>query len=147
MYSALRMQHYVIFLQGFNYTIKYRNSKEHSNADCLSRLPIPEVKIKKDVVEAFQTDELQEFPVNAKLIEYKTANLKLKKLLHALQTGNMVPSEDRFNLDRTEFNIQNDIIRRGFRVVIPSSLHMEILKQLHIGHFGINKMKSITRGY
>lgn len=39
MYSAMRMQHYALFLQGFNYEIKYRNTKEHLNADCLSRLP------------------------------------------------------------------------------------------------------------
>lgn len=31
-YSAMRMQHYAIFLQGFNYTIKYRRTSEHSNA-------------------------------------------------------------------------------------------------------------------
>lgn len=39
-FSAMRMQHYALFLQGYNYTIKYRKSEEHSNAECLSRLPI-----------------------------------------------------------------------------------------------------------
>lgn len=36
---------------------------------------------------------------------------------------------------------------RGFRVVIPSLLRAEVLKQLHTGHFGINKMKAMARGY
>lgn len=36
---------------------------------------------------------------------------------------------------------------RGFRVVIPQSLRANVLKQLHTGHFGINKIKAIARGY
>lgn len=39
-YTAMRMQHYANFLQGFNYDIQYRKSENHANADCLSRLPI-----------------------------------------------------------------------------------------------------------
>lgn len=35
-HSALRMQHYAIFLQGFSYDVKYRNTKQHSNTDGLS---------------------------------------------------------------------------------------------------------------
>lgn len=147
-YSVMRMQHYAIFLQNFNYTIKYRKSKDHSNTDCLSRLPVPGVKANMYVVEAFQINELQEFPVDAKKIEQETSqDPKLRKLLRALQTGNEVPNEDRFNLSQEEFNVQNGVIMRGFRVVIPPSLRVKVLNQLHLGHFGINKMKAIARGY
>ncbi|KAF8793053.1 hypothetical protein HNY73_004582 [Argiope bruennichi] len=38
--SATRMVHYALFLQAFSYTIKYRNTKNHGNADTLSRLPL-----------------------------------------------------------------------------------------------------------
>lgn len=101
-----------------------------------------------DVVEAFQIEELQNFPVNAKQIQHETKqDSKLRKLLRALQTGNELPSEDRFNLSQEEFNLQNDIIMRGFRVVIPQTLRAKILKQLYTGHFGINKIKAIARGY
>jgi hypothetical protein len=37
-YTAMRMLHYALFLEGFKYNIKYRNSKLHGNADALSRL-------------------------------------------------------------------------------------------------------------
>lgn len=101
-----------------------------------------------DVVEAFQIEELQDFPVNARQIELETKqDPKLRKLLRALQTGNEVSSENRFNLSLEEFNLQNGIIMRGFRVVIPQSLRAKVLKQLHTGHFGINKMKAIARSY
>ena len=39
-HSAMRMQHYAIFLQGFNFRIEYRKSENHANADCMSRLPV-----------------------------------------------------------------------------------------------------------
>ncbi|XP_029156135.1 uncharacterized protein K02A2.6-like [Nylanderia fulva] len=147
-YSAMRMQHYAIFLQGFNYTIKYRNSKEHGNADGLSRLPVSESNSNTDVVEAFQIEELQELLLDANLIEKETRkDTKLKKLLCALQTGKEALSEDRFNLSQEKFNLQDGVIMRGFRVVIPPTLRTLALKQLHTGHFGINKMKAIARGY
>ena len=34
------MVHYALFLQAFSHTIKYRNAKNHGNADALSRLPL-----------------------------------------------------------------------------------------------------------
>jgi len=32
------MQHYAVFLQGFDFYIKYRKTENHGNADGLSRL-------------------------------------------------------------------------------------------------------------
>lgn len=52
-------------------------------------------------------------------------NMKLSRILNL---GNYyehcrqeieVPSEGRLNLSQEEFNLQSDIIMRGFRVVIP----------------------------
>lgn len=55
-YAAMRMQHYAIFLQGFNYVIQYKKSEDHANADCLSRLPIDYQNSNSDVIDAFQID-------------------------------------------------------------------------------------------
>lgn len=41
--SATRMQHYAVFLESFDYDIRYRPSKHHCNVDALSRLPVAEV--------------------------------------------------------------------------------------------------------
>lgn len=41
-YSAMRMQHYAVYLQGFNLKIKYRKTENHGNADGFSRLPLKE---------------------------------------------------------------------------------------------------------
>lgn len=38
--TATRIFNYAHFLSGFNYTIEYKNTKEHPNTDCLSRFPV-----------------------------------------------------------------------------------------------------------
>lgn len=144
----MRMQHYAIFLQGFNYTIRYRKSESHANADCLSRLPLKEHTKNVDVVDAFELSTLEILPVDAKGVELHTQNdEELQKLLHALQSGSLAPSADRFNLEQSEFTLQSGVIFRGHRVVIPKSLRSKILEELHTGHFGINKTKGIARSY
>ncbi|XP_018406799.1 PREDICTED: uncharacterized protein K02A2.6-like [Cyphomyrmex costatus] len=147
-YSAMRMQHYAIFLQGFNYTIRYRKSESHANADCLSRLPLKEYTKNMDVIDVFELSTLETLPVDAKCIELHTRkDTELQKLLQALQSGTLAHSADRFNLEQTEFLLQEGVIFRGHRVVIPKSLQKKILEELHTGHFGINKMKGIARSY
>ena len=40
--AAARMQRYVMYLAAHNYSIEYRSTKKHCNADGLSRLPLDE---------------------------------------------------------------------------------------------------------
>lgn len=147
-YTAMRMQHYAIFLQGFNYVIQYKKSEAHANADCLSRLPIKNSDNITDVIDTFQLELLDSLPVTAGKIARETETDKqLQRLLRGLQSGNPIHKSDRFNLDIVEFSLQNGIIMRGHRVVIPKMLRSLILKELHAGHFGTVKMKSLARGY
>ena len=46
-----------------------------------------------------------------------------------------------------EFAVEQDILVRGHRIVIPKEFQPKILEELHIGHFGMIKMKNLTRGY
>ena len=38
---------------------------------------------------------------------------------------------------RDELNVQDNVIYRGERVIIPRSMRNETLQKLHLGHFGI----------
>jgi len=40
-----RIQHWVIILASFKYTLEFHSTSQHSNADALSRLPLPEVPL------------------------------------------------------------------------------------------------------
>lgn len=69
----MRMQHYAIFLRASNFKIKYRKSSEHSNADCLSRLPVPEMKSSNlDLIDIYLLESIENFPVTASKIEKET---------------------------------------------------------------------------
>ena len=46
---------------------------------------------------------------------------------------------------KDEFSLQNSLIYRGVRLVIPYSLRKEVLERLHEGHIGADSMKSIAR--
>lgn len=142
-YTAMRMQHYAIFLQGFNYDIQYRRSENHANADCLSRLPINSQEFAVDVIDAFQVETINTLPVTAAKIAIETnKDTDLRNI-----TGNQVHKSKRFNIEQVEFSLQNDVIMRRHGVVAPKALRSQILEELHSNHFGVVKMKSLARGY
>ncbi|XP_029168807.1 uncharacterized protein K02A2.6-like [Nylanderia fulva] len=144
----MRMQHYAIFLQGYNYEIEYRKSERHANADCLSRLPVDAPQTVADTVDAYQLEVIKTLPVTASRIEIETRKDKtIRELLEALQTGKVIHKSKRFNIEQNEFSLQNNVIMRRSRVYIPKTLQAEVLKELHLGHFGVVKMKGLARSH
>lgn len=142
----MRMQHYALFLQGFNYSIKYRKSELHANADCLSRLPVKNDSTNYDVIDIFQLDTIKTLPItDLKLATRKDA--KFSKLYESLASGKKFKKYENFRIDTHEFTLQSGIILRGHRTVIPQALHKKILQELHLGHFGIVRMKNLATGY
>jgi hypothetical protein len=68
-------------------------------------------------------------------------------LLYKLQSGESLKSSETFNIDTREFSIQQNVILRDHRVVVPKTLRALILKELHSAYFGIVKTKSLARGH
>ncbi|KAK0070046.1 Retrovirus-related Pol polyprotein from transposon 17.6 [Biomphalaria pfeifferi] len=70
--SAGRQQRYAVFLSGFNYSIEFRKSKSHANADGLSRLPLPiTTPVNGDNFIAdnlFYSELMETIPLNATII-------------------------------------------------------------------------------
>jgi len=145
-YSAMRMQHYAVFLQGFDFDIKYRKTENHGNADGLSRLPIKEKFIANyDALDVYTIDTLNILPAKANEIKLETSkDPNLLKLVEALEKG---VSLKKFGLQDHEFALNNGILLRKDRVVIPENLRNRILKELHMGHMGMVKMKGLARNY
>ncbi|XP_061716614.1 uncharacterized protein K02A2.6-like [Cydia pomonella] len=48
---------------------------------------------------------------------------------------------------RHELYSEAGCIMWGYRMVIPTALRNDVLRELHIGHFGVVKMKSLARSY
>lgn len=147
--TTTRMQHYALFLQAFSYKIKYKNTKLHSNADAMSRLPVPtESDFSFDTMDQFEIHQIENLPITMKELECETARDKsFQKLLQALKSGRTIKAEDRFNVPQIEFSLQNNCIFRLHTAVIPKSLRYKILHELHTSHFGVWKMKQLARSY
>lgn len=107
--SALRMQHYATFLQSFNYTIKFRPTKQHYNADAFSRLPI-NVKTPDNFVEEADMLEIsiiETLPLTVEdLAKATAADCTVKVLFQGLKNGKAVDGKDRFGIYQGEFSLQ-----------------------------------------
>ena len=68
--TVARLQRYALFLVGFKYSIEYKNTSQHGNADGLSRLPLEKACNKEEVdpVEILQVSQIEMLPVNAHMI-------------------------------------------------------------------------------
>ncbi|KAK9729945.1 RNase H-like domain found in reverse transcriptase [Popillia japonica] len=128
-YSASRMQHYAIYLQAFNYTIKYRHTTKHANADAMSRL-IQSKEAPQSILEecnVFYIQQIETLPLTVNSLAKATAiDKELVTLLMALKTGEVIPAASRFNIDQNEFGLVEGCIMRGIRVVVPQALRKVI---------------------
>lgn len=141
--SATRMLHYAVFLSGFSYTIEYRRTNDHANADFCSRFPVDrEQEEYFDEPRVFETNQISMLPVTAKEIARETKKDKDLAILYRT----ILSGEGKGN-ELGEYAIHQGCLMKGIRVVIPESLKKKILEELHSGHLGINKMKAIARSY
>ena len=146
LYSAMRMQHYAIFLRGFNFTIEYRKSEQNANADCLSRLPISGEPETNDVVDLYYVNTIGSLLITpTKLRAEFQKDKELQKVANALCNGKTLTHADTWGIDPIEFSLECDILVRNHMIVIPTTLRKEVLRELHSGHFGMTKMKGLAR--
>lgn len=87
--SALRMQHYILFLRAFKYKIRYRQFKAHGNADCLSRLSISEKSDHGfDIADTFEIEVIENLPITMpKLIKETNDDPELQRIKSAILSG------------------------------------------------------------
>ena len=151
--AAARLQRWALLLSAYCYDIEYKPTKEHSNADGLSRLPLPQneksnVRIGVDVFNVAQIDSL---PVTAARLGQATRRDRvLGKVWRYTKSG--WPQECPAHLQpywtrRHELTVEGDCLLWGIRVLVPLSLQERVLQELHQEHQGVAKMKTLARSY
>ena len=147
-----RLQRMLLRLQPYDVTIKYRPGKQVLVADALSRLspeeeiPIPDLNVEiHDVCPQFSSQCLQR-------IRAETAkDPELSALKEVVYNGwpttlRELPSLIRpYWTFREELSIEDSLIFKGHRIVVPQALQGEILSKLHTSHQGIEKTKLRAR--
>ena len=153
--TAGRITRWALFMMNYQYDIEYRNTKDHSNADMLSRLPrtikhsVPE---KDEVADVFALT-MSESLLDAEDVARETrADPILSKVLNFTLNGwpqNLKCEGDMraFWSRRDELSHELGCLTWGARVVIPVKLRSTVMKILHSTHIGVSGMKSLARSY
>ena len=147
-----RIQRWALTLGAYDYSIRYKPGLDHANADVFSRLPLPNytrnVPPPGETVLAFNM--LESLPVTAAQIrKWTTRDPTLSKVCVMLSSGwektdqpDLAPYQQR----RTELSLHDGCILWGSRVVVPPRRE-KVLDELHEGHPGISRMKSLARSF
>ena len=151
--ASARIKRWSLFLSNYEYTLVLRNTTAHANADALSRLPLKsqsaESKPPPELV--LLAEHLADSPVTADQIRAWTQkDPNLSKLLQYIQTG--LPGEvdsslSQFKAKQNELTSYDGCILWGIRVLVPEPGREAVLDELHCGHPGITKMRSLARMY
>ena len=153
--AAARLQRWSLLLSSYHYEIEFKSSAEVASADASSRLPLQYRKDANVEEEIFHvaSRQLKRHPVSAAEIAKDTSrNPLLAKTVLLTQNGWPInhcadPDLKPYFTRRHELSVEQGFLMWGLRTVIPPSLRQTILTELHEGHPGIARMKSIARGH
>lgn len=106
-------------------------------------------------VKAVVTDTVSKLPLTFKMIVAETQKDQvLQQVMQFLKEGWPVsskkitdPAVRKFNSRRDGLQIANNCLMFGDRIVIPEKFRKQVLHQLHKGHPGMDRMKSLARSY
>ena len=146
----------------YHYTIEYRKSVEHGNADAHSHLPVgsdvtfdaEEGEADVDMVCTIKTISLQLNPMD-QLAKKSSKDPVIARVMRYTREEwpPQLRSEGDSSVDCLEtfrkLSVSPSTIHGclllGSRVVIPPSLRAQVLQLLHLGHFGMQRMKQLAR--
>ena len=151
--ASARVQRWALTLAMYNYQIAFKPTAAHSNADGLSRLPLPEapseVPVPAELV--LLIEHLLDAPVKAQEIRTWTRRDPLLSMVkQSIQNGWPAAVEPQLRpywSRQFELTVQDGCIVWGSRVVVPTPGRQRVLQQLHEGHLGMARMKGLARMY
>ena len=141
-----RLQRMLLRIQNYDMTIEYRPGKELLLADGLSRLPNPRSKQEIDLdisvnMVQFSNNKIQQLRSESK------SDPVLSSLQDIIVNGwpnrrDKIPKQLRpYWSYRDELLVEDGVILKGERVLIPKSMQADVLQRVHAGHQGIDKCK------
>ncbi len=151
--ASPRVKRWSLFLSGYEYSLVFRNTSAHANADALSRLPLPVEPATTNTLPeiVLLADHLKDSPVTeADIRVWTRTDPELSQVLQFVMQG--WPSHCSENLKafvskQMELSSLDGCVLWGSRVVIPKKGRDAVLQELHNGHPGMSRMKSLARMY
>ena len=155
--AAARLQRWALLLSAFSYDIEFKPTRQHGNADGLSRLPLGHrqaaaLECHSMTAEgAFVIGQMQALPVTVERLQTATRQdpVLSKVLLYAREGWpTETPEEYKTFLNRKhELSTEGDCLLWDTGVVVPSKLRARLVEELHRDHPGVTRMKAVARSY
>ncbi|UYV80506.1 K02A2.6-like [Cordylochernes scorpioides] len=130
---------------GNPYEIKLKPGAKPYAVHTPRRVTIPLMEKLKTRLEELDKDEIL-----TKIFEAQQEDTTLKAVVNYLEQG--WPDKKKLSQAllsywhvKDELGVQNGLLMRSCRLVIPASMKLEILDKLHAGHFGITKTRLRAR--
>ncbi|EYC24344.1 hypothetical protein Y032_0014g2450 [Ancylostoma ceylanicum] len=158
-YSANRLMRWATILLGYDFDIEYVNTTKFGQADGLSRLMRKHQVENEDIVIASVENDvctllkecMRRLPVTVDDVEsYTRTDPVLRKVISCVKSGKWPKVNQKlahFHNRRETLSVVGSCVMSGERVVIPPELRSKVLKELHVGHPGIVRMKKLARSY
>lgn len=146
------MQRWGIFLSAYQYDVEYKRSKDHSNADGLSRLPLPPQTDMEEGNEVFCVSCTDALPVTATEIASETAKdpLPSKVYCYTMEGWPQQTVSEKmkpFYQWKEQLATDQGCLLWRMRVIVPAKLQVRLLRELHFTHPGVVKMKLLACTY
>lgn len=154
-FSANRLQRWCFILSNYSFAIKFVKS-ECNIADFLPRTELTsQSNVESSKIYSLgyvhYVHESCPFVVNWRKVKLEIGiDPILSKVVDAEIRGNTLPTSPEFKPFTNRFcelTVDHGCLMWGYRVIVPHKLRASVLKELHVNHFGINKMKALARSY
>ena len=150
--ASARIRRWSLFLAAYEYSIKFRDTTAHANADALSRLPLPttpEVPILPPEL-VLLIKQLEDLPVTSEHIcTWSRKDPILSRVIRYVNKGwpkNLDQEVKPYESRKNELSTLDDCLLWSARIVVPPQGQKLILKELHDDtHIGMTRMKSLAR--
>ena len=153
--ATARITRYGLTLMSYQYSIKYRPTKDHANCDVLSRLPAPtKHKEETTIYDTVLKVTMEEALLDAGLVVRETMKDPILSRVFAYTMEGWPAKLDctneemkEFQKRKTELSTEQGCLIWGNRVIIPVKLRQSVLDMLHLTHSGVSGMKTLARSY
>jgi transposase InsO family protein len=141
---SARLQRWAITLSGYNYVISYRKSAD-MRSDALSRLVAPDGAAQTHHIGRVMLSEGSMLDTQD-LVSHTRKCPELRRLAEAIRTGCFNEPDVRcYKAISDELSVQDGLVIRGSRLVVPISLRAKAVNAAHGVHLGIVRTKSLLR--
>ena len=151
--ASARIQRWALLLSSYQYTVSHKPGSQMANADVLSILPLPEmpesVPVPGETILLMQS--LQSSPVTFNQLKQWTAKDPILSKVHRLLLQGWQhcdnPELKPYQVRYCELSVCDGCAKWGNRVVVPQAGRNKVMEQLHDGHPGTSRMKSLARSF